>query len=277
MVEQKTSASILSVSEAGFSFGETLIFSQVSLNLSKGETLCLLGPNGCGKTTLIDCILGIHQLDAGEILLNHQPVSRLSPREIARGMAYVPQNHSRHFSFSVLDILLMGRTPYTKFYSSPQASDIRLAEELLEFLGLFHLKERDYTRLSGGETQLVMIMRALIQETPVVVLDEPTAHLDFKNELIVLETIARLIKERELTVIMATHFPNHAFYLENAGIPVEVAFMNSHRVHLAGSPSEALTVKNLEAFYGVRASVISHDLPGKGTLKQIVPIKTLEN
>ena len=269
--------SMLTLKNAGFSHGQTLIFKEVNFNISKGETLCLLGPNGCGKTTLIDCILGINKLDSGEIYLNNHLVNRLSPRQIARIMAYVPQKHTSNFSFSVLDILLMGRTPYTAFYSSPKASDVRLAEDLLDSLGLSHLKHRDYNRLSGGETQLVMIMRALIQDTPVIVMDEPTAHLDFKNELIVLETITKLIKERGLNLIMATHFPNHAFYFENAGIPVKVMFMNHQSVCLAGSPSMALTEENLEIFYGVKTSVISHTIPGKGKVKQIIPIQTMGN
>lgn len=267
---------MLTLTNAGFSHGSTLIFEQVNLTVSRGETFCLLGPNGCGKTTLIDCILGILRLDTGEITLDNQGVTRLSPGQIARQMAYVPQTHTGYFSFSVLDILLMGRTPYTRFYSSPNRSDIEMAEELLESLGLSHLKDRDYTRLSGGEIQLVMILRALIQETPVIVMDEPTAHLDFKNELMVLETITDLIRQRGITLVMATHFPNHAFYFENAGLPITVGFMNQHQVHLAGSPSQALTRENLEFYYGVKTSVIVHPIPGKGRIKQIIPLQTVE-
>jgi len=268
---------LLRVESGTFSFGDAVIFNGVDLTVSKGETLCLLGPNGCGKTTLIDCILGFYKLDQGRIMIDDKPVNTLSPKQIAQMIAYVPQKHGRHFSFSVLDVLLMGRAPYTTFYGSPDASDIRRAENILDSLGLSHLKHRDYTRLSGGETQLVMIMRALIQETQVIVMDEPTAHLDFKHELIVLETIVRLIKERGLTLVMATHFPNHAFYFENQGIPVQVAFMNQQRVNSAGPPSRALTEKNLESFYHVKTCVINHPVPGKGTIKHIIPIQTNSN
>jgi len=267
---------LLTLKNGSFSFGDALIFKGVDLTVSKGETLCLLGPNGCGKTTLIDCILGIHKLNRGRIVIDDQPVGKLSPRQIAQKIAYVPQKHVRHFSFSVLDVLLMGRAPYTSFYASPDKSDIKRVEDILDSLDLSHLKHRDYTRLSGGETQLVMIMRALIQETPVIVMDEPTAHLDFKHELIVLETIVRLIKERGLTLVMATHFPNHAFYLENEGIPVQVAFMNRQNVHPAGSPSQALTEKNLESFYNVKTSVITHPVPGKGRIKHVIPVQTIK-
>jgi len=267
---------ILTLKEGGFSFGKTPIFKAVNFQVSKGETFCLLGPNGCGKTTLIDSILGINKLDSGRIILENTPISRLSPRQIAQTIAYVPQKHVRHFSFSVLDVLLMGRAPYTSFYSSPSPSDIRLAEDLLASLNLTHLKHRDYTRLSGGETQLVMIMRALIQDTPLIIMDEPTAHLDFKHELIVLESIVKLVKERGVALVMATHFPNHAFYFENEGIPVQVAFMEEKSVHLSGPPSTALTEKNLESFYHVKTSVVSHNLPGKGIVKHIIPIQTMD-
>jgi len=277
MVKQKPSARALLTLENGtFSFGDALIFKGVNLTVSKGETLCLLGPNGCGKTTLIDCILGIHKLNHGRILLNDHPVSKLSAKKIAQMIAYVPQKHNRHFSFSVMEVLLMGRAPYTSFYSSPDDADIQRAESILDALGMSHLRDRDYTRLSGGETQLVMIMRALIQETPVIVMDEPTAHLDFKHELIVLEAIVRLVRERHLTLVMATHFPNHAFYFENAGIPVKVAFMDQQAVHLKGTPFQALTEENLESFYAVKTKVISHALEGKRSLKHIIPIQTLD-
>jgi len=267
---------LIEMKNAAFSFGRIPVFRQVDLKIAKGEVFCLLGPNGCGKTTLIDCMLGIHTLDTGHLYLMGRTRARHSPKETARVMAYVPQKHDRHFSFSVLDLLLLGRTPYTAFYASPGPSDIERAEKILEMFGLSHLMHRDYTRLSGGETQLVMIMRALIQETPVIVMDEPTSHLDFRHELMVLETLARLIRERQITLVMATHFPNHAFYFENAGIPVTVAFMGNQTVKPSGTPSRALTEENLARFYHIDTVVMTHTLPGKGRIKQIIPIKTLD-
>ena len=267
---------LIEMNNAAFSFGRIPVFRQVDLKIARGEVFCLLGPNGCGKTTLIDCMLGIHTLDTGRLYFMGRTRTRHSPKETARVMAYVPQKHDRHFSFSVLDLLLLGRTPYTAFYASPGPSDIEKAEKILEMFGLSHLMHRDYTRLSGGETQLVMIMRALIQETPVIVMDEPTSHLDFRHELMVLETLARLIRERQITLVMATHFPNHAFYFENAGIPVTVAFMGNQTVKPSGTPSRALTEENLARFYHIDTVVMTHTLPGKGRIKQIIPIKTLD-
>nr|WP_319491477.1 ABC transporter ATP-binding protein [uncultured Desulfobacter sp.] len=270
------SETLIQIRDAGFSHTGTQVFDRVDLTVSKGESLCLLGPNGCGKTTLLDCLLGINTLDKGSIIIDQTPITRMSAAQTARYLAYVPQRHSSSFSFTVMDILLMGRTPYTALFSSPSARDRKKAEALLESLGLLHLKDRNYTRLSGGETQLVMILRALVQDTPVIVMDEPTAHLDFKNELLVLETIARMIRDRGLTLIMATHFPNHAFFLENAGLPVQVCFMHQGRIQTAGTPSQALTGENISRVFGVKAAVVTEQIRDNGEIKQIIPIKTMD-
>ncbi len=277
MVGADQDRTLVKIQGGRFSHGKTLIFSRVNLGVKTGEIFCLLGPNGCGKTTLLDCLLGINTLDAGDIFINGSAVATLSSSRLARQIAYVPQAHTPSFSFSVMDILLMGRTPYTAFYTAPGPEDRDRAEALLASLNLSHLKDRDYTQLSGGEIRLIMILRALVQETPVIIMDEPTAHLDFKNELMVLETISGLIKARGLTLIMATHFPNHAFYFENAGLPVRVGFMNHGHIHIAGPPSRALTPENLEIYYGVKTAVVAYDLPGRAPIRHVIPISTRDN
>ena len=268
---------ILCIENGSFAYPGHPIFSDATLKVTKGEVLCILGPNGCGKTTLIDCLLGILPLDQGRVLVENRNISTLSPRQIARRIAYVPQKHHRHFSFSVLDILVMGRASHTSFYESPGKKDLAQAENVLKEFGLLRLKDRDYTTLSGGETQMVMIMRALVQDTPLIIMDEPTAHLDFRYELVVLETIARLVKQKQRTLVMATHYPNHAFYLENQGVPVRMVFMDRQQVHQALSPSRALTKENIETFYRVKALVAEHDVPDTGRIRQVLPIKTIDD
>ncbi len=265
---------VISSNKASFSYGATPVFKDVTVTIPPKGIFCLLGPNGCGKTTFIDAILGSHKLTAGDIRLNNNTIQSMSPRKIARQIAYVPQKHRRHFSFSVMDILIMGRTAHTSFFNAPNVQDKKLAQDILDAFNMTHLKDRDYTKLSGGEMQMVMIMRALVQDTPIIVMDEPTAHLDFKHELLVLETIAHLVQKRNKTVIMATHFPNHAFYFENKGLPVTVAFMHQKTIHTPGIPSEILTRENIDTFYNVTARVVSHILPGKGSIKQIIPVET---
>ncbi len=267
--------SILTLENGRFSYPGHPVFADANLKVAKGEVLCILGPNGCGKTTLIDCLLGILPLDRGRVLVETNDISRLSPKQIARQIAYVPQKHDRHFSFSVMDILVMGRASHTSFYQSPGKDDFIRARGILSEFGLLRLKDRDYTSLSGGETQMVMIMRSLVQDTPLIIMDEPTAHLDFRYELVVLETIARLVKQEQRTLIMATHYPNHAFYLENQGIPVQMVFMDQQQVHQSLPPSLALTEKNIETFYRVKALVASHPVTGTGQVRQIIPLKTI--
>lgn len=191
-------------------------------------------------------------------------------------MAYVPQQHNRNFSFSVEEVLLMGRAPYTAFYRSPTEEDRCRVQQVLDSLDLLHLGPKDYTSLSGGEMQLVMILRALVQDTHFIIMDEPTAHLDFRNELWVLETIVRLVREKGISLIMATHFPAHAFYLEREGVPVRVAFMGDGGISTMGSPSEKLTEKTIGQYYRIASALHTIEVPGKGSVKQIIPLHTLK-
>lgn len=249
--------SIVNIDSAAFSYPEQQVFRDISFQVRRGEVFCLLGPNGCGKTTLLDCLLGLRKLNSGSIRLDSRESRRLKAHETARILAYVPQQHARHFSYSVLDIILLGRAAYTPLYGSPSAEDVRLAERILAEMGLEHLRDRDYTTLSGGESQLVLIMRALAQETPVIVMDEPTAHLDFKNELIVLETLVRLARQKKLSIIMATHFPNHVFYLENHGLPVNVGLMANGSLYRCGPPTEVLNTDTIRQVYHIHAEIFS--------------------
>ncbi|HCY84897.1 MAG TPA: iron ABC transporter ATP-binding protein [Desulfobacteraceae bacterium] len=264
----------LTLNNAGFSYGDTSIFKNITLEVHPGSTLCILGPNGSGKTTLMDALLGIHRLTHGSIYINGKDIRHLSPGQIARVLAFVPQNHAKHFSFSVRDVLLMGRSAYTHTFGSPGPKDLRIVDATLAQFNLSHLAHRDYTRLSGGETQLVMIIRALVQDTPIIVMDEPTAHLDFKHEITVLETIVRLIRNQGKTLIMATHFPNHAFFLENQGLDIEVGFLHREQLHMEGSPSDALTWENLRRYYGVDTCIMEYNTQKTGKIKQIFPIST---
>lgn len=270
------SGGLLSAERIGFSYNHTKIFWDISFSVNKGQVFCLLGPNGCGKTTLLDCLLGVQQLQTGRILISGEPISGFPIGRLARFISYVPQNHERTFPYTVLEIVMMGRAAYTGLFSAPKTADGRIAESALEIVGIAHLKKRPYTRLSGGEGQLVMIARALAQNTPLVLMDEPTAHLDFKNELMVLETMARLVRERGISIIMATHFPNHAFFFENNAVSTMIAMLKDTRFIETGAPEKVLRPERLKTLYGVEAGIISYhngaDRPGK----QVIPIRTIE-
>lgn len=268
------STGLIQVEAASFSYGKTRVLNDVTLSLKVSEILCVIGPNGSGKTTLLDCILGLLKLDAGRITIDGLPSTNLSASDLARKVAYVPQGHERTFPYTVLEIVLMGRAAYTGFFSSPGPKDIAIALEALERVGIEHLKERPYTRLSGGESQLVLIARALAQQAGLIVMDEPTAHLDFSNEMRLLETIRDLVVRKQVGVIMATHFPNHAFYFDNNGVKTQVATLYQGRLLAMGAPQKVLNVEQIQNLYGIEADIISYNNGGSRKGRQIVPLRT---
>jgi len=177
--------------------------------LAKGEVLALLGPNGGGKTTLLKTLLGLIAPKAGEVRLQGKPLPRYSSRERARLLAYVPQSHFATFAFTVEAMVLMGRTAHRSLFSRPTAVDREIAVQMLERFGITQLRERPYTMISGGERQLVLLARALAQEPQFIVLDEPTANLDFGNQGRVMREIQTLASSGH-GVLFTTHDPNHA-------------------------------------------------------------------
>ena len=266
---------LISVSNASFSYGTRSIFEEISFSVEPGEIFCLLGPNGCGKTTLLDCILGLHRLRSGRVRVMGKDAESYRPGRIARHIAYVPQRHKPTFPYTVREIVTMGRAAYLGLFESPSQADRCMTDEALERIGILHLRNRPYTQLSGGETQLVMIARALVQQTPVVILDEPTAHLDFRHELMILEVISGLVKAGGLAIIMATHFPNHAFYFQNSSIKTHIALFHEGGFLATGPPESVLDEGSVRQLYGVNASVISLETDRGGTLRHIVPLNTV--
>lgn len=266
---------LVEVEKAAFKYGEQEIFKDINLELGNGEVFCLFGPNGCGKSTLLECVLGILKLKEGQININNKPVNKMKPHELAKYMAYVPQIHEKKFPYKVKDIVLMGRAAYTGAFSSPAKKDIEIAENAMDILGLNDLKNKPYTQLSGGETQLVMMARALAQETPIIVMDEPTAHLDFRHELTILETIVKIVNEKNLTILMATHFPNHAFYFENNKLPTSVALMNDQTLKVIGPPSEVLTEENMRLTFSIKSKMVNYRNDENVIVNHLIPINTI--
>lgn len=265
---------LLEVKNLSFGYEELDVLSDISFQLSRGEILFLLGPNGCGKTTLLDCVLGFLKPREGDIYLDGRNIKEISAARIARQLAYVPQSHEKTFPYTVMDIVLMGRASYIGMFASPSRKDTAIAKEMLDLLGIYHLKDRPYTQLSGGEAQLVMIARALVQKTELIVMDEPTAHLDFKHEMVIMETIVDLVKETGISILMASHFPNHAFYFENNTLSCQVALMDEHRILDLGTPTEVLSEKNLGKTYNIHARIVSCMIDDTHQLSQIIPIST---
>ena len=253
----------LEVRNLHFDYGKNPILRGVNLELGAGEIVCVFGPNGCGKTTLIECVLGLKKSHTGEILLSGQRLSELKIDEIARKIALVPQNHQHTFGYTVLEMVLMGRTASTGIFRSPGNEDIAIAEAALNQVGMLSFKERSINQLSGGETQLVMLARALAQKTSVIVFDEPTSHLDFRHELNVIKYMCRLVREQGMSFLMTTHFPNQALYIENQGIPTRVALMEHGVIYAQGSASQTLSEENMRRIFKIKTKVYHNMLEGQ--------------
>ena len=243
------------VENLSFSYGKRRVLDGVSFELNDGEMLCLLGPNGVGKSTLFNCILGLLTPESGEILIHGEPISDIGVRELARRIAFVPQSHAPTFNYSVFDMVLMGTTSRVGGISSPGSEHIALAEDALERVGIAHLRTRGYMQISGGERQLTLIARALAQQASVIIMDEPTANLDYGNQLRVLMRIKELSREG-ITVIQSTHNPEHAFLFAD-----RIIALIDGRVAADGKPSEAVTEDLIHALYGVRVR-LTHDEDG---------------
>lgn len=267
-------AHLLEVKNLSFAYGEQVVLQDISFQLKPGEILFLLGPNGCGKTTLLDCVLGFLKPREGEIYLNGNDITNMKADKIARQLAYVPQSHEKTFPYTVMDIVLMGRASYIGMFAAPSREDTAIAKEMLDLLGIYHLKDRPYTQLSGGEGQLVMIARALVQKTTLLIMDEPTAHLDFKHEMVIMETIVDLVKETGISMLMASHFPNHAFYFENNKLQCRVALMDDHKFLDLGTPTRVLSEYNLRKTYNINTRIVSCVIDEAHQLNQIIPIST---
>lgn len=241
---------ILEVNNAVCGYGSKSVVENISLTVETGEILCLLGPNGVGKTTLFKTILGFLKLQKGEILLDGQNIVSWSPKKLAKAIGYVPQAHTPPFPFSVIDVVVMGRTAHLGAFAAPSPKDLEIAEEAIEGLKISYLKDRIYTEISGGERQLVLIARALTQQPKILIMDEPTSNLDFGNQVIVLEQINKLSKAG-YGVIMTSHFPDHAFLCST-----KVALMQKNSQFSVGTVDEVVTEENLKAAYGVDVKII---------------------
>jgi iron complex transport system ATP-binding protein len=234
------------------------IFCNVDLKSADNDVLCILGPNGCGKTTLLKCISGILRLKQGDILLDGQSLLTMKRHEIAALMGYIPQEHATGFAYKVIDIVLMGRTPHLSIFSSPSEKDYRIAEEAIAMVGVSHLIENKYTEISGGERQLVLIARTLAQQPKMLLLDEPTSHLDFRNQAMILKLVGKLARSG-LSVIMTSHFPDHA--LAYSG---QIALMHQGNFLAQGLPGEVVNEKTLEKIYGIGVKIFSLRDPASG-------------
>lgn len=235
----------LSVEHLSYAYGAHRVLEDVSFSLEQGQFLSVLGPNGVGKSTLFRCILGRLDGYGGTIVSGGDDLRNMPRREAARRMAYIPQIHTPTFSYTVLDTVLMGTARQLSPFSQPGKAQLEQAMAALERVGAAHLFKRDFSRLSGGEQQLVLLARALAQQAEILIMDEPTSALDFGNQLRVL-ALVRALAEEGYGVLLSTHNPQHALTFATRTLALA-----DGRVAAQGKPDEVLTPALMKKLYGV--------------------------
>ncbi|MDD3167844.1 MAG: ABC transporter ATP-binding protein [Eubacteriales bacterium] len=245
----------VAVRNLSFSYKTTEVLREISFDASEGTLLCVLGRNGAGKSTLFRCILGLLKGYCGDILIDGMPACTLSARELSRKISYIPQSHSTVFSFSVLDMVMMGTTAHLGSFENPGKKERAAAESALDMMNISHLKSRNFCSISGGEQQMVLIARAIAQRTKILIMDEPCSNLDYGNQIKVMKAVKNLAKQGYL-IIQATHNPEHVFLFAD-----EVLVILEGRVGAKGSAEEILTEELMQAVYGIRVNL--HEIEGR--------------
>ncbi len=249
---------MLEIESLSVNYGTRPALREVCLEVRPGETLALIGPNGAGKTTLVRAASGVLKAQAGAVRVEGRDLQRLSPAERARRIAVVPQARSLPEGFTAWQTAMLGRTPHLDWLGHPGPKDHELVRWALERTGALEMAERPVSELSGGEQQRVLLARALAQDTPILLLDEPTTHLDLSYQSGLLSLVQELAGERGLAVLMALHDLNlAALYADR------VALLVGGRIVAVGSPPDVLTPSRLTAAFGVTVEVIPH--PEYGT------------
>jgi iron complex transport system ATP-binding protein len=235
-----------------FGYGEEPVLKGVSLQIRPREVVSLLGPNGTGKSTLIKILTGLIEPHSGHVEVEGKPLASLSYRERAKKIAYVPQSHRSAFGYEVIDVVLMGLIASQSLFTRYGKADYEKAEAALEQVGMLSYARRNYTQLSGGERQLVLIARALVQGAKLFIMDEPVSGLDYGNQLRLLERIDALAAQG-YTFLKSTHYPDHAMMVSS-----RVVMIRGGRVLGEGSPDEVINEASIDALYDIKVSMHQH-------------------
>lgn len=235
---------ILEIQNLNAGYGNGDIVKNISFSMNKGEFLSILGRNGSGKSTLIKAIHGLLKNISGKILVDGKDISTLKPHELAQKIAYVPQMFQAAFEFTVEEIILMGRYVYQGKFSGSRAQDKSAVQEIMDLTETASLKDKKIAHLSGGERQRVFIARALAQDTPLLFLDEPSAHLDISYQVEIYRILKRLQEEKNKTILSAEHNINLAVPYSK-----RLLFLKDGRIHSLGHPNELITKQNIQEVF----------------------------
>lgn len=254
------------VRNGSFSYRKgTPVLKDVSFTVEQGEILSVLGCNGAGKTTLLKCILGFLKWEKGDTFVDEKPLQSVSSSTFWKKVSYVPQAHFESFPCTVEETVLMGRNPYLSIFSSPGKKDEEKAEEAMKLCGILDLRNANINKISGGQRQLAYIARALCTEPEVMVLDEAETGLDYANQLAVLKLMHTLSKEKSMTVIFNTHYPDHALDISDKTL----LFMKDDS-YLSGKTREVLNEENMKKAFGTGIVMMKCEIDGR-TYHSLVP------
>ena len=242
---------IFSFKNINFTYPNTTkqVLNDFSFEVEKGDVVAILGPNGSGKTTMLNLALGLYQPSSGEIKLNQKTLSLLHRKNVGEEIALVPQTENVNFEYTVREYLLIGRTPYLNFLDAPKKEDYDCVEKAIKKIGIQYLADKFVTNLSGGEFQLVLVARAITQQPSIMLLDEPTSHLDLANKA-QLVRIVRSLQKEGITALLTTHDPQMAYRLAT-----KVILMKNGQVYKIGAPKDVLTTQDLSETYDVPVEV----------------------
>ena len=257
---------ILEIKNLTFSYDSHTVLKDLNFKLESPDVLSILGPNGIGKTTLIKCLLRIKKKTSGEILIDGKEIDEFNKKDFYSFVAYLKQGGKETSIYTVLDTVLLGLASQINPLLKPKDSDIEKVNNILKELGIYHLKDKYVSKLSGGEAQMVFMARALVREPEILILDEPESNLDYRNQLLMLDTIDRLKSHGKL-IIFNTHYPEHALRYSN-----KVLLLNNNYQYKFGNTTEIITKENIEETYKIKAAV-GELKDGDIIYKDIIPLK----
>jgi iron complex transport system ATP-binding protein len=250
---------LLSLKHVNFTYGNkkngfsNFQLDDINLSFNKGEFVSLLGPNGCGKSTILKILTGLLKVEKGNLFLNNLDYKFIPGKNLAKTIAFVPQNFTTIFPFSVYEIVMMGRTPYLNFIGYETERDRKIVDEALELVEISKLRNHGINEVSGGEAQLAFIARAIVQEPEIILLDEPNAHLDIKHQISIFNLIKKINREKNLLVIIVSHDLNLAGYYSD-----RIIMMKSGKIFCDDRADKILTSENIKNVFDIETIVSVH-------------------